>query len=154
IHWLCWPAVTTSIGPSIGYFETSAAALSFSIWATESCPRPRSATSNECSSACARPAHDGGARSRGRRLSLDQGAARDRGHGLDGRDALSAASVRLSRLGRAGVERIRDIQAHGEAPSARDHQSRDDRCLAPGPLARLAKWLLPGALAARQNCTR
>ena len=72
-----------------------------------------------------------------RALPLAQGAARHRGDLLDGRDALSAAAVRLSLRGGAGLETVRDLQGDGAPVAHGDHQSGDGRDLGAWSLARL-----------------
>src|SRR5687768_11845544 len=53
---------------------------------------------------------------------LAEGAAYRGGHLVDGRAALSAAAVRLSLRGGAGIEAVRDVQGHGAAVAAADHE--------------------------------
>src|SRR5438552_16684230 len=77
---------------------------------------------------------------------MDQGAACDRRHRVDGGHALSAAAVRLS-LRRGGrIEAIRDVQDHGTAVAESDHQPGDDRDLVERTLPRLGRPLVFGAV--------
>src|ERR1700681_2944565 len=66
---------------------------------------------------------------------MDQGAACDRGHRVDGRHALFATAVRLSLRGGGRIETVRDVQGNGTAITEGDHQPGDDRDL--------AEWTLP-----------
>src|SRR5262249_43546402 len=81
---------------------------------------------------------------------VDQGAACDCGHLLDGRYALSAAAVRLSLRGGARLKAVRDVQGHGAAAPGSDHQSRDDRHLACRALPRVERPLVHLALVSRE----
>jgi uncharacterized membrane protein len=51
----------------------------------------------------------------GRPVFVDEGGACDRRHRLDGGHALSAAAVRLSLRGGAGLAAVRDLQGDGTA---------------------------------------
>src|ERR1700674_984958 len=79
---------------------------------------------------------------------MDQGAACDRGHRVDGRDALSAAALRLSLRGGSGIETVRDVQGDGTSVAESDHESSPDRDLARGTLPGLGRPLVFGRLAA------
>src|SRR3954468_4821664 len=61
-----------------------------------------------------------------RALPLAQGPPRRGDHRLDGRYALSAAALRLSRRDREGLGPLRDLQDHGAAAPQGDYQPRDD----------------------------
>src|ERR1700694_6019055 len=81
---------------------------------------------------------------------MDQSAACDRRHRMDGRHALSAAAVRLSlRIG-SWIEAVRNVQGDGTAVAEGDHEPGDDRNLAGRTLSRLGRPLVFGGLAARQ----
>src|SRR5580692_5730319 len=84
---------------------------------------------------------------------MDQSAACDRRHFLDGGLALSAAAVRLSLRGGTRLEAVRDLQGDGTAVATRDHQSRDDRNLARRTLSGLGSPPLFGAVVSRQVST-
>src|SRR5712672_3449428 len=73
---------------------------------------------------------------------MDQGAACDRRYRMDGRDALSAAAVRLSLRRRGRIEAVRDVQGDGTAVDEGDHEPGDDRNLARRPLPRLGRPLV------------
>src|SRR6476661_5148738 len=81
---------------------------------------------------------------------MDQGAACDRRHRVDGGHAVSAAAVRLSLRGRGGIEAIRDVQTDGTAAAEGHHKPGDDRYLAGWTLPRLDRPLVFGRLAPRQ----
>ena len=85
-----------------------------------------------------------------RGVRVDQGAAYHRGHLLDGRHALFAATVRLSLRSRAGFEAVRDVQGDGTPAAESDHESRDDRDLACGALFGLERSLVFGGLVTRK----
>src|SRR5215213_3927223 len=85
---------------------------------------------------------------------MDQGAACDRGHLVDGRHALSAAAVRLPLRGGDRIEAIRDLQDHGTAVAEGDHQSGDDRDLAGRALSGLVRSVVSGRLVSRQTIAR
>src|SRR6202022_4791174 len=77
---------------------------------------------------------------------MDQSAACDRRHRMDGRHALSAAAVRLSlRIG-SWIEAVRDVQGDGTAVAEGDHQPGDDRNLALRAFPRLGRPLVFGGL--------
>ena len=59
-------------------------------------------------------------------LCLHQGLPRHRDHRLDGRAALSAAAVRLSREQQEGLRAIGDLQGDGEAAAPLHHHAGDD----------------------------
>src|ERR1700694_224753 len=77
---------------------------------------------------------------------MDQGAACDRRHRVDGGHALSAAAVRLSLQCGDRIEAVRDVQGDGTAVAESDHQSGDDRNLAEWTLPCLGRPLVFGAL--------
>src|SRR5256884_4816856 len=79
---------------------------------------------------------------------MDQGAACDFCHRVDGGHALSAAAVRLSLRGRDRVEAVRDVQGDGTTVAESDHQPGDDRDLAERTLPRLGWPLVFGAVVA------
>src|SRR3984893_5386365 len=81
---------------------------------------------------------------------MDQGAACDRRHRMDGGHAVSAAAVCLSLRGGKRLEAVRNLQGDGTATFEGDHQPGDDRDLAGGTLPRLVRPLVFGALAAWQ----
>src|SRR5215469_5490815 len=81
---------------------------------------------------------------------MDQSAARDRGHLVDGGHALSAAAVRLSLRGGGWLEAVRDVQGDGAAAFEGDHQPRDDRDLACRALSGLGRPLVYGRLVSRE----
>src|SRR6202158_3854864 len=81
---------------------------------------------------------------------MDQGAACDRRHRVDGGHALSAAAVRLSLRGGGRIEAVRDVQGDGTSVAQRDRQAGDDRTLAVRTLPRLGRPLVFGGLAPRQ----
>src|ERR1700737_3650379 len=84
---------------------------------------------------------------------MDQGAACDGCHRVDGGNAISAAAVCLSLRGGSRIEAVRDVQGDGTAVTEGDHE--------PGHYRNLAGWTLPclgwslafGALAPRQAST-
>src|ERR1700674_1721078 len=82
---------------------------------------------------------------------MDQGAACDRGHCLDGWNALSAAAFCLSLRGGGGIETVRDVQGDGAAATESDHESGDDRDLARGALSFVGRSLVFGRLATRKT---
>src|ERR1700733_1131809 len=82
---------------------------------------------------------------------MDQGAACDRGHVVDGRHALFAAAVRLSLRSSSWIEAIRDVQGDGAAAAEGDHQSGHDRNLVGRALPGLGWSLVFGTLVARQS---
>src|ERR1700682_4580505 len=77
---------------------------------------------------------------------VDQGAACDRRHRVDGGHALSAAAVCLSLRRGSRIEAIRDVQGDGTAVAESDHQPGDDRDLAEWTLPRLGRPLVFGGL--------
>src|SRR6266851_6313171 len=77
---------------------------------------------------------------------MDQSAARDCRHRMDGWHALFAAAVRLSLRIRSRIEAVRDVQGDGTAAAEGDHQPGDDRDLALGALPRLGWPLVFGRL--------
>src|SRR5665213_4091647 len=81
---------------------------------------------------------------------MDQSAARNLRHCVDGGHALFAATVRLSLRSGDRIEAVRDVQGDGTAAAEGHHQSSDDRDLAGGALPRLVRALVFGWLAARQ----
>src|ERR1700682_4200139 len=82
---------------------------------------------------------------------MDQGAACDRRHRVDGGNALSAAAVCLSLRRRDRIETVRNLQADG-APSAEgDHQSGDGGDVACRALPRLGWSLVFGRVAALET---
>src|SRR5712692_5406635 len=140
-------------------WRRSPGARSCSTSATASCRTRRSPTSSACWRGCAEAEHDPekacpgldpgwipvfgkdhAPRMRryvGRLVSVDQGLPSHRGDRLDGRHALSAAAVRLSLRGRAGIAAVGNLQGDGTPAAQGDYQSGDDRDLGAGPLARL-----------------
>src|SRR5438105_3229564 len=85
------------------------------------------------------------------RVSVDQGAARDCRHLVDGRHALSAAAVRLSLRSRGRIEAVRDLQGDGMAIAEGDHQPGNDRHLAGRALSGLERALVRIRLVSRQT---
>src|SRR6266478_4262627 len=81
---------------------------------------------------------------------MDQGAACDRSHLVDGGHAVSAAAVRLSLRGGSRIEAVRNFQGDGTAVAEGDHQPCDDRDLAGRALPRLGRPLVFIELAAWQ----
>ena len=81
---------------------------------------------------------------------VDQGAAHHRGRRVDGRDALSAAAVRLSLRGRTWFEAVRDVQGDGTPAAEGDHQSGDDCDVAGRALPGLGRSLVFRRLVARK----
>src|SRR5450631_1465121 len=81
---------------------------------------------------------------------MDQGAACDRRHLVDGGHAVSAAAVRLSLRGGSRIEAVRNLQGDGTAIAEGDHQPGDDRDLVGRALPRLGRPLVLSGLAARQ----
>src|SRR6266851_3043466 len=73
---------------------------------------------------------------------MDQSAARDCRHRMDGRHALFAAAVRLSLRIRSRIEAVRDVQGDGTAVAEGDHQPGDDRNLAHRALPGLGRPLV------------
>src|SRR5207249_7045232 len=84
-------------------------------------------------------------------VSVDQGAACDCRHLVDGRHALSAAAVRLSLPSRGRIEAVRDLQGDGMAIAEGDHQPCDDRHLAGRALSGLERALVHVRLVSRQT---
>src|SRR5664279_5368703 len=66
---------------------------------------------------------------------MDQSTACDRGHRMDGRDALFAAAVRLSLRCGGRIQAVRNLQGDGTAVAEGNHQPGDDRDL--------ARWIIP-----------
>src|ERR1700738_324231 len=81
---------------------------------------------------------------------MDQGAACDRRHRVDGGHAVFAAAVCLSLRGGGRIEAVRDVQADGTAVAEGDHEPGDDRGLVGRALPRLGRSLVFGRLAPRQ----
>src|SRR5664279_3933556 len=81
---------------------------------------------------------------------MDQGAACDRGHRMDGRDALFAAAVRLSLRCGSRIEAVRNLQGDGTAVAEGDYQPRDDRDLAGWIILGLGRSLVCVRLVPRQ----
>src|SRR6266446_7086279 len=77
---------------------------------------------------------------------MDQGAACDRRHRVDGGHALSAAPVRLSLRGGGWIEAVRDVQGDGTTVAESDHQPGDDVYLAERTLPGLGRPLVFGAV--------
>src|ERR1700688_1589109 len=82
---------------------------------------------------------------------MDQGAARDRRHFLDGGHALSAAAFRLSLRGRDRLETVRDVQGDGTEIAEGDHESGHDRDVACGTLPCLGGPMVFAPLVARKT---
>src|ERR1700676_3055877 len=83
-----------------------------------------------------------------RDVRMDQGAACDRCHRVDGRHALSAAAVRLSLRRRNWIDAVRDVQSDGTAVAQGYHQPGDGGHLAGWTLPRLGRPLVRGGLGA------
>src|SRR5207248_1894691 len=81
---------------------------------------------------------------------MDQSAACDRRHRLDGGHAVSTATVRLSLRSESRIRPIRNFQGHGTTVAEGDHQPCDDRDLAVRTLPRLGRTLFFCGLAAWQ----
>src|SRR6185295_12268064 len=84
---------------------------------------------------------------------MDQGAACDRGHRVDGGHALSAAVVCLSLRCRDRIEAVGNLQGDGASPAEGDHQPGNDGDVAGRTLPRLGwsvvfRGLVAGKIAA------
>src|SRR5262249_19721304 len=129
---------------SMSCSKPSPLAHSSSISGTGSCRRRRSPTSSRCSG--------GSEAADGKPISLDQSAPCDRGHRLDGRDALPATAVCLSLRGCARWEAVRVLQGHGAPAPEGDHHPRYGSALGARVVARLGEWGVQGGLVPRQVC--
>src|ERR1700710_529506 len=85
-----------------------------------------------------------------RDVRMDQGAARDRRHRVDGGHALSAAAVCLSLRGRDRIEAVGDFQGDGASAAESDYQSGDGGDVACRTLPRLRRSLVFGWLVTRK----
>src|ERR1700730_13855559 len=83
-------------------------------------------------------------------LSLGQGAAYLGHHLLDGGDALSAASLCLSRRSAAGLPASTDLRGDGTQAHARDHAARFTRDLDNRPYACRSDWFSACGLVPRK----
>src|SRR5438552_19011566 len=81
---------------------------------------------------------------------MDQGAACDRRHRLDGGHAVSTAAVRLSLRSESRIRAIRNLQADGTTAAEGDHQPCDDRDMVVRALPRLDRTFFFRRLAAWQ----
>src|SRR3954463_8529840 len=79
---------------------------------------------------------------------MDQSAACDRRHRMDGRHALSAAAVCLSLQRRDRIEAIGNLQGDGAPAAEGDHQSGDGGDVGGGTLSCLGRSLVFGGLVA------
>src|ERR1700733_2832035 len=77
---------------------------------------------------------------------MDQGAACDRRHRVDGGHAVSATAVCLSLRGRNRIEAIGNVQGDGTSAAEGDHQSGDGGDVAGWALPRLRRSLVLGRL--------
>src|SRR5262249_61859664 len=79
-----------------------------------------------------------------------EGPPRHRDHRLDGGNALSAATFRLSLRSRARLQTVGDLQGDGAAAAPRDHHAGHGGELDAWPMARMGGGVLCRRLAACQ----
>src|ERR1700754_1827238 len=79
---------------------------------------------------------------------MDQGAACDRRHRVDGGHAVSAAAVCVSLRCRNRLEAIGNLQGDGASPTEGDHRSGHGGDVAGRAVSRLRRSLVLGPLAA------